>query len=72
MNAKKIPTASHEAEFPEPVKIIQIIQDADPDSGYATLIGLGDDGVVYISTWDAKKWRKLIPLEFYKEAANEA
>lgn len=68
MNAKKISTNDHQAEFPEPVKIIQIIQ--NPDT--ATLLGLGDDGVVYASTWVDKKWRKLVPLKFYKEGNNEA
>lgn len=68
MNAKKISTNDHEAEFPEPVKIIQIIQ--NPDS--AMLIGLGDDGVVYASTWRDKKWLKLVPLEFCEEVNNEA
>jgi len=60
MNAKKISTNDHQAEFPEPVKIIQIIQNPDTP----TLFGLGDDGVVYASTWVDKKWRKLVPLEF--------
>lgn len=67
MTDRKISKETHEAGNQRPVKIIQIIQDLDPDSCYATLIGLGDDGVVYTSTWESKKWRKLVPLEFCEE-----
>ena len=67
MTDRKISKETHEAGNERPVKIIQIIQDLDPDSCYATLIGLGDDGVVYTSTWESKKWRKLVPLEFCEE-----
>ena len=67
MTDRNISTETHEAGSQKPVKIIQIKQDLDPDSHYAMLIGLGDDGVVYVTTWERKKWRKLIPLEFCEE-----
>jgi len=71
MNAKKISTNDHEAEFPEPVKIIQIIQDLDPQ-GFYSLFGLGDDGVVYFTPVDTNRWRVYVPLEFCEEVNNEA
>lgn len=45
-------------------KIIQILQDVDPDDTFATIIGLGDNGVVYCTRWNERKWRELIPLRF--------
>jgi hypothetical protein len=45
-------------------KIIQILQDVDPDDSFSTIIGLGDDGVVYTASWKDRKWSELIPLRF--------
>lgn len=45
-------------------KIIQIFQDVDPDASFSTIVGLGDDGVVYTAKWSDRKWRELIPLRF--------
>lgn len=45
-------------------KIIQILQDVDPDDSFTTIVGLGDDGVVYTARWNERKWRELIPLRF--------
>lgn len=42
------------------VKIIQIIQDRDPEV-VNDLYGLGDDGVVYCSDWGEGKWRVFFP-----------
>lgn len=42
------------------VKIIQIIQDADPDDAY-DLYGLGDDGVLYCTNWKERQWKVLFP-----------
>jgi hypothetical protein len=44
----------------KPVKIIQILQDHDPDV-VKNLYGLGDDGVVYCSNWAGEKWDVLVP-----------
>ena len=71
MNAKKISTDSNGAEFPESVKIIQIIQDLDPQ-GFYSLLGLGDDGVVYFTPVDTNRWRVYVPLKFCEEVNNEA
>jgi len=60
MNAKKISTNSNGAEFPKPVKIIQLIQDHDP-AVINNLYGLGDDGVVYSSDWGKGRWKVIFP-----------
>jgi len=46
------------------LKIIQILQDHDPDDDFTILLGLGDDGVVYTAKWDSQEWRELIPSRF--------
>jgi hypothetical protein len=45
------------------VKIIQLIQDLDPQ-GFYDLWGLGDDGVVYKAIFEdqLRKWEVLFPL----------
>ena len=48
-------------ENQKPIKIIQLIQDADPDEAY-DLYGLGDDGVVYCANFKERKWKVLFPL----------
>jgi len=48
----------------KPVKIIQILQDYDPDAHFNTIVGLGDDGVVYTAKWNSQEWRELIPSRF--------
>lgn len=48
----------------KPVKIIQILQDVDPDYSFNILVGLGDDGVVYTAKWGSQEWRQLIPSRF--------
>jgi len=48
-------------ENQKPVKIIQIIQDADPGEAY-DLYGLGNDGVLYCANWKERQWKVLFPL----------
>lgn len=51
-------------ENQKPIKIIQLTQSLDPDVVNG-LLGLGDDGIVYVARWwPQHHWKMLFPRPY--------
>lgn len=55
----------------KPVKIIQVLQDLSPHGNYDVL-GLGDDGVLYVADNWRKHWRVAVGLKFAPKPRKES
>jgi len=53
------------------VKIIQILQDVDPQ-GFYDLWGLGDDGALHGINWEKAQWKLCIGRNFAPEPIKES